>query len=71
MSEAHGAKTASAIKVMLYFLQPHLSGSSIDMYGDNEGAKALPETPGFSLHQAHRRMLSNTSTYAVIFCGDL
>ena len=28
---AHGAKTALAIKVVLDFVQPHLSGGAIDM----------------------------------------
>ena len=42
---AHGAKTALAIKAVLEFVQPHLSGRAIDMYEDNEGAKALAENP--------------------------
>ena len=42
---AHGAKTAFAIKVVLDFVQPYLSGRAIDMHEDNEGAKALAETP--------------------------
>ena len=42
---AHGAKTALAIKAVLDFVQPHLSGRAIDMYEDNEGAKALAENP--------------------------
>ena len=41
---AHGAKTSFlAIKVVLDFTQPHPSGRAIDMYEDNEGAKALAE----------------------------
>ena len=36
---AHGAKTALAIKAVLDFVQPHLSGRAIDMYEDNEGGK--------------------------------
>ena len=42
---AHGAKTALAIKAVLDFVQPHLSGRAIYMYEDNEGAKALTENP--------------------------
>ena len=42
---AHGAKTALAIKAVLDFVQPHLSGRAIDMYEDNEGTKALAENP--------------------------
>ena len=38
---AHGAKTALAIKAVLDFVQPHLSGRTIDMYQGNEGAKAF------------------------------
>ena len=41
---AHGAKTALAIKAVLDFVQPHLSGRVIDMYKDNDGAKVLAET---------------------------
>ena len=37
---AHGANT---MKTVLDFGQPHLSGRAIDMYEDNEGAKALPK----------------------------
>ena len=42
---AHGVKTASAIKAVLDFVQPHLSGRAISMYEDNEGAKVLGENP--------------------------
>ena len=51
MSEAeyvamtHGAKTALAIKAVLDFVQPHLSGKAIDIYEYNEGAKTLAENP--------------------------
>ncbi|CAM9881234.1 unnamed protein product [Ascophyllum nodosum] len=39
----HGAKTALAMKAVLDFIQPHLSGGAIDLYEGNEGAKALAE----------------------------
>ena len=42
---AHGANTALDIKVVLDFVQPHLSGRAIDMYEDNEGTKPLAENP--------------------------
>ena len=42
---AHGAKTALAMKAVLDFVEPHLSGRVIDMYEDNEGAMALAENP--------------------------
>ena len=42
---ANGANTASAIKVVLDFVQPHPSGRAISMYEDNEGAKAFAENP--------------------------
>ena len=42
---AHGAKPAIGIKAVLGFVQPHLSSRAIDMYEDNEGAKALAENP--------------------------
>ena len=42
---AHEANTASAIKAVLDFVQPDLSGRVIDMYEDTEGAKALAENP--------------------------
>ena len=38
---AHRAKTALAIKAMLGFVQPHLSGRIVGMYKDNERAKVL------------------------------
>ncbi|CAN0412556.1 unnamed protein product, partial [Ascophyllum nodosum] len=47
---AHGAKIALAIKAVLDFVQPHLSGRAIDMYDDNEGEKALAE----NLQGSHR-----------------
>ena len=50
---AHGAKTALAIKAVLNFVQPHLSGRAIDMYEDNEGAKALAENPQGSHRSKH------------------
>ena len=40
---AHGAKTALAIRAVLDFVQPHLSGRAIDMYEANEEAEALAE----------------------------
>ena len=42
---AHGANTAVEIKAVLEFVQPHLSGKTIDVYEDNEGAKPLGENP--------------------------
>ena len=50
---AHGAKSALAIKAMLEFVQPHLSGRAIGMYEDNEGAKALAENPQGSHRSKH------------------
>ena len=50
---AHGAKTALAIKEVLDFVQPHLSGRAIDMCADNEGAKALAEYPQGSHRSKH------------------
>ena len=42
---AHGAKTDIAMKAVLDFVHPHLGGRAIDMYEDDEGAKALAESP--------------------------
>ena len=50
---AYGAKTALAIKAVLDFVQPHLSGRATDMYEDNEGAKALAENPQGSHRSKH------------------
>ena len=50
---AHGAKTALAINAVLEFVQPHLSGRAIDLYEDNEGAKALAENPQGSHRSKH------------------
>ena len=41
----HAAKTALAIKAVLNVVQPHLSGRTIGMYEDDEGAKASAEHP--------------------------
>ena len=41
----HGTKIALAIRAVLDFVQPHLSGEYTNMYEDNEGAKALAEYP--------------------------
>ena len=50
---AHGAKTALAIKSVLDFVQPQLSGSAISMYEDNAGTKALAENPQGSHRSKH------------------
>ena len=50
---AHGAKTALAIKAVMDFVQPHLRGRAIDMYEDNEEAKALAENPQGSHRSKH------------------
>ena len=49
----HGAKTALAIKAVLDFVQPHLSGRAIDIYDYNAGAKALAENPQGSHRSKH------------------
>ena len=46
----HEAKSALAIKAVLDFVQPHLSGRAIDMYEDNKGVKSLAGNP----HVSHR-----------------
>ena len=50
---AFGPKTALAIKAVMVFVQPHLSGIAIDMYEDNQGAKALAENPQGSHGSKH------------------
>ena len=50
MTMTHGAKTALAIKMVLNFVQAHLSGRAIDMFEDNEGAKELAENPQGPYH---------------------
>ena len=59
-----GANTALAIKAVLDFVQPHLSGRAINMYEDNEGAKVLTENPQGS----HRSKHINVRFH---FCGGL
>ena len=49
----HEAKTALAIKAVLDFVQPHLSGRTIDIYEDNKGAKAFAENPQGSHRSKH------------------
>ena len=51
---AHGAKIALAIKAVLDFVQPYLSGRAIDIYEENEGVKALAENPQGS-HRSERK----------------
>ena len=48
-----GANTASAIKAVLDFVQPHFSDRAFDMYEDTEGAKALAENPQVSHRIKH------------------
>ena len=50
---SNGAKTVLAIKAVLDFVQPHLSGRVIDMNEDNKGAKALAENPQGSHRSNH------------------
>ena len=50
---AHGANTALEIKVVLDFVQPHLSGRARGIYEDNEGAKPLAGNPQGSHHINH------------------
>ena len=49
---AHGAKTALAIEAVLEFAISQC-GRAIDMYEDNEGAKALAENPQSSHRSKH------------------
>ena len=51
---AHGAKIALAIKAVLDFVQPHVSGGAIDMYDDTQGANPLAENPQGSHCSKHR-----------------
>ena len=60
----YGAKTALAIKAALDFVQLHLSGRVIDVYEDNEGAKALAE----NLESSHRSKHIDMHFH---FCGGL
>lgn len=50
---AHEEKTTLAIKALLDFVQPHLCDITIDTHEDNNGAKAMNETPGFSRQQEY------------------
>ena len=72
MTMAHGARTASAIKTVLNFVQPHLSGRTIDMYEDDEGAKALAKNPQGSHHSnfslKFRAMLSTCTSFFPSTC---
>lgn len=61
---ATGAKNALAMMAVLSFVEPHLSDSTIGTYEDNEGSKALAETPKVFT-------AANTLMYASIYCGAL
>ena len=66
----HGAKTDLAIKAVLDFVRPHLSGRAIGMYEDNEGAKALAEYPQGSHRSKHRRTLSFSAGACEVGAGN-
>ena len=67
---AHGAKTTSAIKSLLDFVQPHLSGRVIDMYEDNEEAKTSAENPQGSHRSKHTRALLFSAEACEIGAGN-
>ena len=67
---AHRAKTALAIKAMLGFVQPHLSGRIIGMYEDNERAKVLLKSTGSSPQQEHRCAPSFSSGGCEVGAGE-
>ena len=50
---SHGTRVVLAIKTALDFVQLHIRGRAIDIYEDNEGAKALTGNPQDSLQSKH------------------
>ena len=47
------SKEALFTKVVLVFLQPELSGMRVDIFGDNEGAKAIADNPSSASKSKH------------------
>ena len=47
------SKETLSIKAVLVFLQPDLSGMRVDVFGDNEGAKAVADDPSSASRSKH------------------
>ena len=47
------SKEALFTRVVLVFLQPELSGMRVDIFGDNEGAKAIEDNPSSASRSTH------------------
>ena len=47
------SKEALSTRVILFFLQPELSGMRVDIFGDNEGAKAIADCPSSASRSKH------------------
>ena len=41
------------MRAMLVFLQPELTGMRVDIFGDNEGAKAIVDNPSSASRSKH------------------
>ena len=48
-----GSKEALFTRVVLVFLQPDLTGMRVDVFGDNEGAKAIVNNPSSASRSKH------------------
>ena len=46
-------KEALFTRAVLVFLQPELSGMRVDIFGDNEGAKAIADNPSSTSRSKH------------------
>ena len=53
ISLCDAAKEALLLRGVLVFLQPELTGMREDVFGDNEGAKAIADNPGSASKNKH------------------
>ena len=49
----HASKETLSTRAVLVFLQPELSGMRVDIFGDNEGAKAIADNPSSASRSQH------------------
>ena len=56
------SKEALFTRAVLVFLQPELSGMRVDIFGDNEGAKAIADNPSSAAGSLKNEFLVHSAT---------
>ena len=51
------SKEALFMRAVLVFLQPELTGVRVDIFGDNEGAKAIADSPSSASRSKHTEVM--------------